>query len=265
MSIARFKSAVVVLLAAWMVTLHAAACADDLARGLDAYADKRFAEAYAAFLPQAQAGVPEMQNLVGFMMVLGRGVLTDPGGAHQWLHKAAEGGSVEAILNLATLHRDNDYDVSANSAETAKWIGKLPSPPTVVYGVKVPEDEHKLQKILQITKPVLVVDPEFKFSGRKIFKTFCGGCHGFDGMAVYPGAPSFLMGERLQRGDNELKRSVLKGKNMMPSWENILPESHIDDTLFYLRAIATLSRYSLFFDLGSPPKMHFIFYDSDIL
>jgi len=253
------------LLASTAAYLYAAVLPDEIERGLSAYADKRYSEAYELFLSQAQTGAPDMQNLVGFMMVVGRGVLTDPGGAHQWLHKAAEGGSVEAILNLATLHRNHDYDVSANSAETGKWIEKLPSPPTVIYGVKVPEDEHKLQKILQITKPVLVVDPEFKFPGRKIFKRFCGGCHGFDGMAVYPGAPSFLMGERLQRSNNELKISVLKGKNMMPGWENILPEPHIDDALFYLRAIALLSRYSLFFDLGSPPKMHFIFYDPDIL
>jgi len=35
--------------------------------------------------------------------------------------------------------------------------------------------------------------------GADVFLTFCAGCHGVDGFAAYPAAPSFSMGDRLHK------------------------------------------------------------------
>lgn len=261
----RLVFALAVLSAMWSGLLEAAGSSAALQRGSDAYAEKRYAAAYESFLPMAEAGVREMQNVVGFMTLLGRGVQADPAVAHHWFHEAAENGSVEAMLNLATVHRADLPDIALDDDESRKWMRQLPPPPAVVYGLIVPVRDRNLVELLRITKPVLVVDSEFNFAGRKTFKMFCAGCHGFDGMAMYPGAPSFLMGERLHRSNDDLKRTVLKGKNMMPSWEDVLSESRVDDVLFYLRAIALMSRYGLLFDSGTLPDLYYIFYRPDML
>ena len=48
-------------------------------------------------------------------------------------------------------------------------------------------------------------------AGGRTFQMFCAGCHGQDGLAVYEHAPSFSMGEHLQKDDRELLQSVIKG------------------------------------------------------
>ena len=59
--------------------------------------------------------------------------------------------------------------------------------------------------------------------GARTFLTFCAGCHGMDGFAAYEHAPSFSMGERLQKDDRELLQSVLKGTGNMPPWRGTRP------------------------------------------
>lgn len=71
--------------------------------------------------------------------------------------------------------------------------------------------------------------------GEAIFLKFCGGCHGFDGKANYEHAPSFSLGDRLQKDDRELLQSVLNGKNNMPSWRDKLPVQDLRNAIAYLR------------------------------
>lgn len=71
--------------------------------------------------------------------------------------------------------------------------------------------------------------------GETVFLKFCAGCHGFEGQANYEYAPSFSLGERLQKDDRELLQSVLNGKNNMPPWRNKLPVQDLRNAISYLR------------------------------
>lgn len=74
--------------------------------------------------------------------------------------------------------------------------------------------------------------------GRYVFLTYCSGCHGFDGQAFYPGAPSFAMGDALSKSDAELMNTILNGKGHMPSWESKLPRPWLETALAYIRFLA---------------------------
>ena len=64
---------------------------------------------------------------------------------------------------------------------------------------------------------------------------FCSGCHGKDGFAAYEHAPSFSMGDRLQKDDRELLQSVMNGLNEMPPWRDMLPVQDLRNTIAYIR------------------------------
>lgn len=85
-------------------------------------------------------------------------------------------------------------------------------------------------------------------TGSDVFLKYCAGCHGFDGFAVYELAPSFSMGERLHKSDEELLRSVLAGKHAMPHWKNKLSNDMFRSAIAYLRVMQ--QRYSS----GLPPR-----------
>lgn len=95
--------------------------------------------------------------------------------------------------------------------------------------------------------------------GESIFLKFCAGCHGFDGKANYKYAPSFSLGESLQKDDHELLQSVLNGKNNMPPWRDKLPVQDLSNAIAYLRLMH--ERYekdeSLINDRA--PDIYFIF------
>ena len=83
--------------------------------------------------------------------------------------------------------------------------------------------------------PSAATPPERLARGKSVFLKFCSGCHGFSGFSFYPPAPSFSMGDRMLKSDAELLRSILRGKNGMPSWENKLPTEWLADSLEYIR------------------------------
>ena len=85
-------------------------------------------------------------------------------------------------------------------------------------------------------------------AGSDIFLKYCAGCHGFDGFAEYEHAPSFSMGDRLQKSDGELLHSVLAGKHAMPYWENKLSNDMFRSAIAYLRVMH--ERYKS----GLPPR-----------
>lgn len=94
--------------------------------------------------------------------------------------------------------------------------------------------------------------------GREVFLRYCAGCHGFNGFAFYPYAPSFAMGDRMHKGDAELMRSILNGRGAMPSWDNKLPRPWLRDALAYLRH---MNRMAVIGRLPSndPPEEFFVF------
>lgn len=94
--------------------------------------------------------------------------------------------------------------------------------------------------------------------GKHVFLTYCAGCHGFDGLAYFPAAPSFAMGERLAESDATLMRSILKGKDAMPSWESKLPLHWLEEALAYVRHVAKQSKSGRIGD-NQRPEYFFIF------
>ena len=74
-------------------------------------------------------------------------------------------------------------------------------------------------------------------TGADVFLRYCAGCHGFDGFAEYPYAPSFSMGERLQKSDQELLQGVLEGRHAMPYWRDKLSIELFRRAIAYLRTM----------------------------
>ena len=74
---------------------------------------------------------------------------------------------------------------------------------------------------------------------RDTYEEFCGACHGYDGVPLLPGAPAFFNGERLEKPDAELLRSISEGKgDIMPAWKDILSADERVDILRYVRSMA---------------------------
>ena len=92
--------------------------------------------------------------------------------------------------------------------------------------------------------------------GRNVFLTYCSGCHGFDGLAFYPPAPSFSMGDRLHKSDAELMQNILQGRGAMPSWESKLPRHWLEQALAYIRHAAETGAVV---GSGAMPDYYFIF------
>jgi mono/diheme cytochrome c family protein len=85
-------------------------------------------------------------------------------------------------------------------------------------------------------------------NGSTVFLKYCAGCHGFDGFAEYEFAPSFSMGDRLYRSDEELLRSVIAGRHAMPYWKHKLSIDMLRSAIAYLRVMQ--QRHSS----GLPPR-----------
>ena len=85
-------------------------------------------------------------------------------------------------------------------------------------------------------------------TGAEVYLKYCAGCHGFDGVAAYPFAPSFALGERLHKSDAELLRSVLAGRHAMPYWQSKLSVDAFRQAIAYLRTMD--QRYRA----GLPPR-----------
>ena len=74
-------------------------------------------------------------------------------------------------------------------------------------------------------------------SGEKIYRQYCAQCHGANGIAVLPNAPSFARGDRLMQPDQVLALTVRGGRNAMPAFAGLLNERQIFDVVAYLRTI----------------------------
>jgi mono/diheme cytochrome c family protein len=80
-------------------------------------------------------------------------------------------------------------------------------------------------------------------AGRATWASICSTCHGADGVATYPNAPSFSRCERLNQDDNKLLASVRDGiGGRMPPWGGFLTEREILDAIAYARAFCNSPR-----------------------
>lgn len=73
--------------------------------------------------------------------------------------------------------------------------------------------------------------------GGKIYKDKCVVCHGADGNATLPGAPSFAKGERLDKKDTDLTASITNGIAAMPGFGGQLSAKQIEQVISHLRTM----------------------------
>lgn len=83
-----------------------------------------------------------------------------------------------------------------------------------------------------------LADDDSMALGMELYEEFCGACHGYDGTALLPGAPSFSNGERLEKTDAELLKSIMDGKgDIMPAWNDLLSDEECESVLHYVRSM----------------------------
>ena len=87
-------------------------------------------------------------------------------------------------------------------------------------------------------RPVAEPADDHVAPGEKIYLQFCGGCHGFNGIAWYVNSPSFVLRERLEKSDAELTNSIKNGLGAMPAWEHMLKPGQIEALVQFIRTLA---------------------------
>lgn len=213
--------------------------ADDLQDGYDAYLSGDYSTAYRLLSPAATIENPALQNLVGVMLYRGQGISMDATAAHEYFHSAANMGVVDACKNLGVLHTIGPPGVAVDIEEAMMWFTAAIT--SCNQNALETQDSQAVVPAAINTR----INPEFKYggNGKRIYLTFCSGCHGFNGMRFFSHAPSFAMGERSAASTEELMQSILRGKGLMPSWEDKLSVSDLEDALGYLRELALRTGY----------------------
>lgn len=73
--------------------------------------------------------------------------------------------------------------------------------------------------------------------GKNLYQAQCAICHGSEGRATMPGAPSFDRGEQMLRADMALLTLIRSGKNAMPAFQGRLSDRDIMDVIAYIRTL----------------------------
>ena len=96
-------------------------------------------------------------------------------------------------------------------------------------------------------------------TGEKLYLRFCGGCHGFNGIAWYVNSPSFALSERLDKRNEELANSIRNGRGEMPSWEFMLKPEQIDALVLFIRTLSITYENGIASNLRAAPELFFRF------
>jgi len=190
----------------------------------------RPATTYEKFLPLALEGDPEVQNFLGFMFFHGEGVQQNFETAHTWFHKAAVQNNLKAQRNLSVLHSGTVPGVPQryiNTEEASEWSRRA------IENYRRLNDTGSI-RIKSLSEQHLLEDGKVDIGG-KTYLTFCAGCHGYNGIATYPNAPSFALGERLQKDNAVLMASIINGNGGEPGWGDTLEQDLLGYTLVYIR------------------------------
>lgn len=247
-----------IYLVAYFLALVGTAAAAGAREGFEAYAAGDYVAAYRQLAPLATDDNPEIQNFVGFMLYYGQGIEADQRRAHDLFHQAATSGSRDAYVNLGVVHSIGAVGVPVDYREALDAFAKAALMDDVESVVG--ESATARIPIPDQFETLVRVEAEGGAKGREVFLRFCGGCHGFNGFALFPLAPSFAMGERLMQPDAVLMQSILNGKNLMPSWGDKLEHGLLEQALAYLRVLAVRSGFGQLPSAdNTPPEQFYIF------
>lgn len=74
-------------------------------------------------------------------------------------------------------------------------------------------------------------------NGTRVYQTRCGGCHGVDGKAINPSAPSFSGTNKPMQPDMALLTRIKSGKKQCPPFFGLLTDKDILDVIAYIRIL----------------------------
>ncbi len=211
---------------------------------------------YEKFLIPATKGDAKSQNLIGFMLFFGEGVPQNWEAARIWFARAAEQGHPTARLSLAiisTLDAD-DLLLTSKVREFYAPLREISSP--------VNEDPAHNGYSVDIAPYIeQMKSPRDRggVPGRARYETFCAGCHGLNGIAAYVHSPSFAIGERMDKSDHELLRSISNGRERMPGWGAMLAPRELADILSYIRSFRERYQRGISAGVRPIPENYFTF------
>ncbi|MDH4094782.1 MAG: c-type cytochrome [Betaproteobacteria bacterium] len=93
----------------------------------------------------------------------------------------------------------------------------------------------------------------------QLYLAFCSGCHGVNGVAAYENSPSFAFGERLEKGDAQLLRSLSEGSQEMPGWGDKLTHLELREVLAFVRTLHARYDNGVRTPLRAPPSVYYLF------
>ena len=77
-----------------------------------------------------------------------------------------------------------------------------------------------------------------EMSPQALYEENCGVCHGYDGIPILPNSPNFSSGERMEKTDAKLLKSINAGKgDIMPPWQEVLTPEQQKAVLKYIRKL----------------------------
>ena len=212
---------------------------------------------FVKFLELAKTGDVKAQHLIGFMLYFGEGVRLDRAAAHHWFRLAADQGDTTAQLSLALMHYRGEEGAHKDIEEAQRYLRLAKENGSKTARLSSAPDVP--DTLDDLADRAVRLPPSRDDSGEVAYATFCAGCHGLNGIAAYAVAPSFAVGERMEKSDAELFRTITKGHGVMPRWENKLPENMLLDALRFLRTLPRQYRNGIAQVLRAPPPFYFLF------
>ena len=204
----------------------------------------------------AEAGEPESQNVIGFMLFFGEVAPADQALAAHWFRSAASQGNVSALLNLALMHYfGSGANQDAEAAEDYFRRAQSGNPATgdPVARRSLPSTLGGL--VAQTCEPTQAPNT----IGEETYMMFCAGCHGLNGIPAFVDSPAFALGERLEKSDRELFRTVSGGHDVMPGWGDKLPDHLLLEALNFARSLELEFRDGVLHRPRRAPTQFFLF------
>jgi len=206
------------------------------------------------FARLAKAGDAKSQNLIGFMMFFGEVAPYSRLAAHRWFRASAAQGNVSAQLNLAVML----YLGAAGNEdqEEAERYFRLAEKTSSKAGSASTLEFNTIEELVDQSCRKMERKEAF---GERMFVTFCAGCHGMNGLAAYGGSPSFALGERMEKSDQELLGTIGGGHGIMPSWVDKFPRERHSQTLRFIRTLQPQFHNGILHVLRPHPPQYFAF------
>lgn len=212
---------------------------------------------FAKLLQLARSGDVKSQNAIGFMLYFGEVAPRDRAAAHYWFHLAADQGNVTAQMSLALMHYLGE-GVPRDITEAERYLrlaargsARLSNGSSVI---RIPRTLAELAD-LSLRRPQVEVEDD----GELTYATFCAGCHGLNGIAAYAGAPSFGLGDRMEKKDADLLHTIIHGHGVMPNWGSKISEQSLANALRFVRTLPVQYEIGIAQSLRAAPVHYFLF------